>query len=156
MRIIKLLGSIALCLTTGFVGSIFTIQNIPTWYANLVKPSFSPPNWIFAPVWTTLYILMGISLFLVWEKGIKKVKNKEAMMIFLIQLCLNLLWSLIFFSLHLLFISYIIIILLWLTIVITIDRFLKISQPAGLLLAPYILWVTFASFLNLAVLLLNK
>jgi translocator protein len=156
MKIIKLIASILLCLSAGIIGSIFTVQNIPTWYTNLIKPVFSPPNWIFAPVWTTLYILMGIALYLIWEKGFKKEKNKQAIIIFMIQLGLNTIWSLVFFSAHLLLTSYIVIVLLWLTIILTINKFLKISKIAGLLLTPYILWVTFASFLNLAIYLLNR
>ena len=149
----KLILAILICLLVGFLGSIFTMSAIPTWYATLNKPFFSPPNWLFAPVWTTLYILMGISLYLILNK--KKV-DKTAVMIFVVQLVLNFLWSIMFFGLHSPFLGLINIILLWLTIVWTIISFMKVSKTAGYLLFPYILWVSFASLLNLAVYLLNK
>ena len=125
-----------------------TLPSIPTWYAQLNKPSFSPPNWVFGPVWTILYFLMGISLYLVWDKN-RKIK------IFFIQLALNFLWSLIFFGFHLPLIAFITIIALWIAIFMTIKSFHKISRLSALLLVPYILWVSFAALLNLFIILYN-
>ncbi|MFH0863745.1 MAG: TspO/MBR family protein [Candidatus Gottesmanbacteria bacterium] len=152
----KLILSIFICLLAGFLGSYFTAPAISTWYVYLQKPFFSPPNWIFAPVWTTLYILMGISAGLVWQKGLDNKKVKLALSIFGVQLVLNILWSFMFFGLQIPFLGLVTIIFLWLAILITIKKFLKINRTAGLLLIPYILWVSFASILNLAIHLLNR
>lgn len=144
----KLLLSIGLCLGAGVLGSFFTFSAIPTWYVTLNKPFFSPPNWIFAPVWTTLYILMGISLYLVWTK--RKVPT-----IFWIQLILNALWSILFFGMKNPLLALIDIIALWISIFLTIKSFYKTNKLAGNLLIPYLIWVSFASILNLSILLLN-
>lgn len=148
INIPKLILSIGLCLGVGIVGSFFTTSSIPTWYATLNKPFFSPPNFIFAPVWTTLYILMGISLYLVWQKG--KVPT-----IFWIQLILNFLWSILFFGLKNPVLGFVEIVVLWITIFLTIKNFYPISKWAAYLLIPYLLWVTFASILNLSIVILN-
>jgi benzodiazapine receptor len=152
----KLILSIILCVVLGSVGSLFTIPAIPTWYAGLAKPAFNPPNWLFGPVWTTLFILMGISLYLVLEKGWKKKGVKHAVIIFFIQFSLNILWSLLFFGLRSIWLGLVDIIMLWALITLTIKRFYGISKTAAYLLAPYILWVTFASVLNLFIFLLNR
>jgi tryptophan-rich sensory protein len=154
-NILKLVLSIAACLAAGAIGSIFTMDSIPGWYATLNKPSFNPPNWVFGPVWTTLYILMGISLFLVWREGSGNSLVKPAITIFIVQLVLNALWSVVFFGMHSTSGGLAIIILLWIAIAITIVKFLKISSLAGILLVPYLLWVTFASILNFFIYRLN-
>jgi benzodiazapine receptor len=152
-KFILLLSSILLCLSAGFLGSIFTAPSIPTWYAALNKPAFNPPSWIFAPVWTFLYILMGISLYLIL---ISKKKNKKlAIKLFLAQLILNSLWSILFFGAHSLFLAFLEIILLWLTIIAAIYEFRKIEPNAAWLLIPYLIWVTFASYLNFTIWQLN-
>lgn len=151
----RLIVSILIPLVIGFIGSIATISEIPTWYSTLSKPSWSPPNWLFGPVWTTLYILMGIALFLVWREGLDRNDVRFALLIFALQLVLNLLWSIVFFSYHALFGSFILIMLLWIAILANIFAFYIISRPAGLLLVPYILWVSIASYLNYSVYLLN-
>ena len=151
----KLIVSILIPLLIGFIGSIATISEIPTWYSTLSKPSWSPPNWLFGPVWTTLYILMGIALFLVWREGLDRTDVRFALLIFALQLILNLLWSIVFFTYHALFGSFILIMLLWIAILANIFAFYIISRPAGLLLVPYILWVSIASYLNYSVYLLN-
>jgi len=156
MKFLKFVGSISLCFVVAFLGSIFTASSIPTWYALLSKPFFNPPNWIFAPVWTILYFLMGVSFYIVWSNKTKNKKKDIAVKFFLFQLILNLLWSLVFFGLRELFLSLIIIILLWLSILATIKLFCKISDIASYLLVPYVLWITFALMLNFAILLLNK
>jgi len=150
----KLTASIFICLLAGVVGSIFTASAIPTWYAALVKPFFAPPNWVFGPVWTTLYVLMGISLFLIWRKGINK-KTKAAINIFGIQLALNVLWSLAFFGMKSPIAGFAVIIALWAAIATTIMKFMKIEKNAGLILIPYIAWVSVATLLNLSIVLLN-
>ena len=144
----KLLFSIGLCLGAGIVGLFFTFSAIPTWYATLAKPSFSPPNWVFGPVWTTLYILMGISLYLVWLK--KKVPT-----VFWIQLILNTAWSIIFFGMKNPTLALVDIVVLWVSIFLTIKAFSKINKLSGKLLYPYLVWVSFASILNLMIVLLN-
>lgn len=136
------------------MGTFFTMSEIPTWYASLNKPLFSPPNWIFAPVWTTLYILMGISVVLALEHAPKK-KHVLIVGLFGLQLLLNLLWSAIFFGNHELFLAFIEIILLWINIFSLILIFRKYSKIAAWLLVPYLGWVSFAAFLNLSLILLN-
>jgi tryptophan-rich sensory protein len=155
MNIIKLAVSILICLSAGFVGSIFTTPSIPGWYASLQKPSFSPPNWLFAPVWTILYALMGISLYIIWSRGLQNNKVKNAVFAFGIQLLLNTLWSILFFGLKSPFLAFLEIIILWFAILITIIKFYKISKKAGLLLLPYIFWVSFALILNFFIVKLN-
>ena len=150
-----LIAAILLCEAAGLVGSIFTFPSIPGWYATLNKPSFSPPNWVFGPVWTTLYALMGISLYLVWKKGQEKINIKIPLIFFGIQLFLNFLWSILFFGLHSPVLGLICIILLWLSIAATILSFYTISRNAAYLLIPYLLWDSFASILNADVWMLN-
>jgi len=152
-KILKFVFTILLCQFAGFIGSIFTITAIPTWYASLNKPSFNPPNYLFGPVWTTLYILMGISFALIL---LNKTKNtKTAITFFSIQLALNALWSIIFFGMKMPLLAFINIILLWLAILFTMISFYRISKPSFWLLVPYILWVSFASALNLMIVVLN-
>ena len=149
--------SVGVCLLAGIIGSYFTTPNIATWYASLQKPFFSPPSWVFAPVWTTLYILMGIALWLVWREW-KTTENSDARLaftLFFTQLGLNVLWSVLFFGLRSPLAGMIGIIVLWIAILATIVVFFRISKTAGLLLIPYIAWVTAASALNLGVLVLN-
>lgn len=151
----KLALLILICEGVGILGSYFTISQIFTWYAVLQKPSFSPPNYIFAPVWTTLYFLMGLSLFLVLEKKLKKNKNK-IIILFAIQLLLNFIWSFVFFGLHSPVLAFIDIAMLWGSIIFLIYEFWKYSKTASFLLFPYLLWVSFASILNLFIIALNK
>jgi tryptophan-rich sensory protein len=160
---LKLVGAIVVSQCAGLIGSLFTFSAIPNWYATIVKPSFNPPSWIFGPVWTTLYVLMGISAFLIWKKLDHKIlpnlngkKIKIALIIFGVQLFLNALWSIIFFGLHQPGFAFVEMILLWLAIILTMISFAKISKPAMYLLIPYILWVSFAGFLNFTLWQLNK
>ncbi|MGB3340737.1 MAG: TspO/MBR family protein [bacterium] len=154
--LLKLFLSIALCLGAGFMGSIFTTSNIPTWYASLVKPSFSPPNWLFGPVWTLLYILMGIAFAIIWRRyGVLRGAG-FAMTVFLVQLVFNILWSTAFFALHSPLLGLIDIIILLLLIIVTIIYFSRISYIGAFLLIPYALWVSFATILNAAIYILNK
>lgn len=151
----KLIISIAVSEFAGIIGSIFTSPAIPNWYANLNKPILTPPGWIFGPVWTTLFALMGIAAFLVWRKGLDRKDVKIALGIFLGQLALNTLWSIIFFGLQNPGAAFVDIIFLWLAILATIIAFAQISKPAAWLLAPYILWVSFAAYLNYVIWILN-
>lgn len=153
---LKLAASVFVCLAAGGIGTVFTVQSIPTWYSTLNKPVFSPPNYLFGPVWTVLYILMGISLYLVWKRGLKTGKVRSALYIFGIQLILNAIWSPIFFGLKNLLLALIVIIVMWIYILKTILVFLKIDKTAGYLLYPYLAWVSFASLLNFSVWLLNR
>ena len=139
----------------GLIGSIFTMPAIDSWYATLARPDFAPPNWIFAPVWTTLYVLMGVAAFLVWQKGLSKKEIKVALTIFGVQLVLNTLWSIIFFGLQSPLWAFIEIVFLWIAIVATIVAFARVSKLAAWLLVPYILWVSFAGYLNFMIFWLN-
>jgi len=153
-KITKLLASIIICEFAGVAGSVFTAPQIKGWYAGLEKPFFNPPNWIFAPVWTALFILMGISLWMIWTEK-TQINRKRAIQIFVVQLVLNILWSVVFFGLHSPAMGFSVIVLLWLAIFLTIKEFHKISKIASYLLVPYILWVSFASVLNAFIWFLN-
>lgn len=153
--IIKLLISLAACFGAGFIGSLFTRAAIPNWYILLEKPSFTPPNWLFAPVWFLLYILMGISAFLVWRKGTKVFHVREGLIIFIIQLVLNTLWSYAFFGLKSPLWGLVVIVPLWTAILLTMINFYRVSRTASLLLIPYILWVSYATALNFSIYLMN-
>jgi benzodiazapine receptor len=154
-RIFHLILAVLICQGAGLIGSLFTTPAIPSWYTGLAKPVFSPPNWLFAPVWLSLYTLMGCAAYLIWNEGIAKKKVKTALIFFSIQLTLNSLWSVIFFGLRLPQAAFGGIIILWFFIFLTLLRFYKISKVAGLLLLPYILWVSFAAILNLTIAILN-
>lgn len=154
MKLLKLIASLIISLSAGALGSLATIPNIPSWYAGLEKPFFNPPNWLFGPVWTILYILIGISLYFIWIYSGKKSK-RSAYTIFGIQLILNALWSIAFFGLHLPWLGFIIILALLTSIILTMVQFYRLSKVAAFLLLPYLLWVVFASLLNLAIALLN-
>jgi len=152
---IKLFFAIIICEGVGLIGSIFTFNSVNTWYTTLNKPFFNPPPWIFGPVWTTLYFLMGVAAFLVWKKGLKNKKIKRALTYFSIQLFLNFLWSALFFGLHNPLLGLLDIVLLFISIILTIIIFYKISKAASYLLIPYLLWVSFATLLNFSIVLLN-
>ncbi len=154
-KIGKLICSISVCLLTGFLGSFVTRNSITTWYAQLSRPSFTPPDWAFGVVWPVLYVMMGISVFLVWNVGINRRQVKVALSVFALQLILNGLWTPIFFGLHLIGVALVEIVMMWAAILLTIFTFWKVSKPAGLLLLPYILWVSFAIVLNASLFLLN-
>ena len=154
-KIIKFSFSMIICFVAAGLGSLFTFSSIPTWYASLDKPFFNPPNWIFSPVWTLLYFLMGISLYLILLSGWQDREAKRGIILFFAQLLLNVAWSFVFFFLHNPAIAFIIIILLWIMIFLSIFQFLKINKLASYLLIPYLLWVSFASILNFSIWQLN-
>jgi translocator protein len=151
IEILKIAGCIILCLLAGIIGALFTTTGPNSWYSQLNKPSFNPPNWIFGPVWTILYIMMGIALYL----AIRKKVSKKAIIFFIAQLVLNTLWTIIFFGMHNLLIALIEIMILWIFILLTIIEFHKKSRAAAYLMIPYILWVSFATLLNIAICILN-
>lgn len=152
----KSIIAIVICELAGGIGSIFTFSAIPTWYAALAKPMLNPPSWIFGPVWTTLYALMGIAAFIVWNKGWQRSDVRKAVSVFGVQFALNALWSIIFFGLHSPAWAFVNIIALWVAIIYTMILFYTISKPATYLLIPYILWVSFAAYLNYSILVLNS
>ena len=151
-----LLFSIALSQSAGVIGSVFTASSIPTWYASLEKPFFNPPNWLFGPVWITLYTLMGISLYLVWNTQ-RQAKKKDyfPVWLFLLHLVVNAAWSIIFFGAQNLLAGMITIVILLILIVQLIKLFYPIQKNAAFLLIPYLVWVSFATLLNFSLLLLN-
>jgi benzodiazapine receptor len=148
---------ILVCLAAGGIGSAVTAPAIPTWYAGLNKPSFTPPNWLFGPVWTALYIMMAVAAWLVWRKpaGAMPLPKSQYLVVFALQLELNVLWSMIFFGLRSPAGAFADIIALWCAIVATIVLFSRVSLWAGALLIPYLAWVSFAAALNFAVWRLN-
>ncbi len=152
---VRLAVSIILTEGAGGIGSVFTYEAIPTWYASLTKSAITPPNWLFAPMWISLYLLMGISFYLIWNRRSGGVNITLATVIFGVQLFLNVFWSILFFGLHSLIFGAIEIIFLWFFIVATIIEFFPIDRKASYLLFPYIAWVTAATMLNITILFAN-
>lgn len=150
----KALAFIIVCQMAGVIGSVFTFDAIPGWYATLVKPDFSPPNWVFGPVWTTLYAMMGMAAYLVY-RHIGSTGAKQTLLVFGGQLALNALWSIIFFGMRSPDLAFACIIALLAAIAATICLFWKISRNAALLMVPYLLWVLFATALNYQIWMLN-
>ena len=177
-NLFKLVIAVAVSELAGIIGSVFTVTSIQNWYATIMKPPLNPPNWIFAPVWTAIFILMGISLYLVWSERFV-VKNElkipkrrvwnnwsgkllsgkwqkaNIILIFILQLILNVLWSIIFFGAHSPGAAFFELLMLWFAIIFTIINFCRVSKTAALLLLPYILWVSFAAILNYFIWILN-
>lgn len=155
-KALRLIIAIVICELAGVVGSLFTMPSIPGWYAGLSKPSFNPPNWIFGPVWTTLYALMGIAAWLVYERGREGADVRRARGVFIAQLIVNVLWSIMFFGAHHILGAFVLIVALWILIAATIQLFWKITKAGAALLVPYILWVSFAAVLNASLYALNR
>lgn len=151
----KLAASLLLTVGLGTLSSIFTASEITTWYATLIKPSYNPPNFLFAPVWVILYTLMAISFYLIWDKEPSQKRDK-ALTLFIIQLVFNILWSFIFFNQHEIFLAFLDIVLMWFFIVLSMVSFYKINPKASLLLVPYIIWISYATVLNFAIWNFNK
>lgn len=152
--ILKLLISIALPLGVGAIAGMFTAQAVPEWFASLNRPWFSPPNWVFGPVWTFLYLLMGISFFLIWKQDANR-NRKLAFVVYFVQLLLNFAWSFIFFYFKMIGLALVEIVLLWLTIVAMLVLFHRVKPAAAYLNVPYLLWVTFATILTAGYFWLN-
>lgn len=148
----RFVASVAVCEAAGIIGSVFTISAIPGWYATLQKPWFTPPNWLFGPVWLALYFLMGATLYVLWGK---RPQSGTALAAFAVQLIFNAAWSAVFFGAHELFYGFVIIVALWLAILVTSALSYRVSRSAAALLIPYIVWVTIASALNYYVWVLN-
>ncbi len=145
----------ALCLLIGFLSSFATQSSVDNWYTTLQKPVFNPPNWVFAPVWTLLYILMGIAAGIVWAKGFYHIWVKTALYYFGFQLLFNGIWSIVFFGFQQPFASLLVILVLLVLIALTIKWFKVVSNLAAYLLVPYFLWVCFATYLNYRIWALN-
>lgn len=148
---LKLIIALGLPLFIGWIGSLFVTPALPIWYNGLAKPALNPPSWIFMPVWTLLFVLMGIAVFLVWRKEVNKKSVKMALAIFIFQLFLNVFWSLLFFGMHNPMVAFTEIISLWFAIMALILAFYQVSKAAAYLLIPYALWVSFATYLNYAI-----
>lgn len=155
--ILRLIVACAVSLAAGVIGTVAVGDGgFQSWYAAIEKPFFTPPGWVFGPVWTILYVLMGVAAFLVWRRGLAVRAVRVALGWFLGQLVLNALWSPVFFGWHRIGLALIVIVLLWAAIVVTLYRFLRVSRVAALLLVPYLLWVSFATVLNTAIWWLNR
>jgi benzodiazapine receptor len=154
--VIRLVISIVACFAAGGIGGVSTFKAIPTWYAALKKPPKTPPDRAFGPVWTTLYVLMAISVFLVWRNGLAGAGVRIAFTLFWVQLALNALWSFVFFGLKSIRGGVVTIVALWFLILATTVASFRVSTLAGSLLIPYLVWVTIASYLNIGVWWLNK
>ena len=156
-KIYRIAIVVIICLAVGYLSGMVTRASITTWYPTLVKPSFNPPNWIFAPVWTSLYVMMGVAAGLIWNQiTTQKAAVTKALQIFAIQLVLNALWSYLFFGLHNLMLATIEVVLLWLMIFETYSQFAKINKTASYLMLPYLAWVSFASVLTASIWWLNR
>ena len=156
-KILRIALVVTTCLVIGYLSSLVTKESIISWYPTINKPVFNPPNWIFAPVWTILYVMMGVAGGMIWNKLETDQQNvKKAFTFFIIQLGLNALWSYLFFGLHNPFLALIEIILLWLMIFETYNQFKKIDKIAAYLLLPYLAWVSFATILNASIWWLNR
>jgi len=147
--------SIVVCLTIGFLSSFATQSSVNSWYLTLNKPSFNPPNYLFAPVWTVLYILMGIAAGMVWAKGFHHIWVKRALYFFGFQLLFNALWSVVFFGFRNPLLALFVIVILIILLLFTIRSFRVVSKTAAYLLVPYLLWVSFATLLNYSIYVLN-
>mgnify|MGYP006200658815 CR=1 FL=1 len=156
-KFVKIAIALIICLTVGYSASLVTRPSIETWYVTLEKPVFNPPNWVFMPVWTVIYLLMAVAAALVWDKIKQQAEEvKKALLFFIIQLALNALWSYIFFGLHNFLLAFVEIILLWLMIYETYHVFKQIDKKAAYLLVPYLVWVGFATLLTGSIFWLNR
>lgn len=156
-KMTRISAVVVTCLAVGYFSGIVTRSAITTWYPTLIKPSFNPPNWVFAPVWSMLYAMMGVAAGLVWDKiDYERAAVKNALIFFAVQLGLNALWSFLFFGLKNPMLAGVEIIILWLLIFETQQKFAKINKIAGYLLIPYLLWVSFATVLNGSIWWLNR
>lgn len=154
--LIKIIISIVVCLAVGFVASIATQSGVDTWYETIKKPSFTPPNAVFAPIWTILYILMGISAGIVWSRGLHHIWVKTALYHFVFQLLINALWSVVFFNLEQPLMALLVIVTLFVLILLTIKWFKVVNDLSAYLLIPYALWVLYAMALNFEIWRLNS
>jgi tryptophan-rich sensory protein len=143
-----------MCFGAAFIGSVFTDPSVSTWYAGLIKPSWTPPNWIFGPVWFALYLMMALAAWLVWRQG-GLASAARPITLFVLQLALNTTWSILFFGLKMPGLAFGEIVILWFAILATVIAFLRSTALAGYLLLPYLIWVAFAAVLNFELWQLN-
>lgn len=151
---VKLVVSVLFTVGIGSLGGIFTMSEIQGWYAGLQKPSFNPPNWLFGPVWSMLYLLMGISFYLIWKQPVSTIRN-VGLILFVIQFSLNFFWSILFFNQHMIAAALLEMVFMWIFILLTMIWFAKLSPTASWLLLPYLAWVSFATILTAAIWKLN-
>jgi benzodiazapine receptor len=154
--VVKFIVCLAVTFLAPLIGSLFTRQAVSDWYVHLNKPFFTPPGWLFGPVWTVLYLLMAVAAFLIWQKGLDDTVVKIALALYMLQLVLNALWTPIFFGAKMPLLAFIEIIFLWIAIILTIIVFIRVSKPAAILLVPYILWTSFAAVLSFSIWRLNR
>jgi tryptophan-rich sensory protein len=154
-NIVKLIIAVAIPVAVGATSGFFTISGVSSWYQTINKPSWNPPSWIFGPVWTTLYIMMGISLFLVWKSDSAGMLKKIAIALFAAQLILNFFWSFIFFNQRQIGWALVEIVVMWVVILLTIFAFARVNKTAAWLMVPYVSWVSFATILNYTIWKLN-
>jgi len=152
---VKIIISVVVCLAVGFLSGTSTVTSINSWYATLNKPFFNPPNWLFGPVWTILYIMMGVAFALVWHRGFGLTTQKSALLFFVAQFILNALWSIVFFGMQSPIFGLVVIVSLLVLLIFTFKKFKEIDNLSGNLLIPYICWVSFATILNLSIVILN-
>lgn len=155
LKPIKLIVSLVASYAAGFLGSMATTPNVDTWFQTITQPSFAPPDWVFGPVWTILYAMIGVSLYLVWEKGLKKHKARIAIWLFVINILTNATWSIVFFGLHDIALALFNLVFIWLLTLCTVVYLYKDYRASAWLLVPYWLWLSFAMLLNLSILMLN-
>jgi translocator protein len=153
--IFKLLISIIICQGAGIIGSIFTAGALSGWFSELNHPSFTPANWLYPPIWITVHLLIAIAAFLIWWRGLHIKPVRVAMILFIIQLVLSVVWVFVLFGLQYILFGLIAVVVLWVMLLLTIIQFYKVSTAAGNLMIPYIVWITFAVILNGALYLLN-
>ena len=154
--IVRLILAVSIPLLVGGLSGMATARGVGDWYPLLEKPSFNPPSWVFGPVWTLLYVMMGIAAFMVWQKGLDNRLVKAALVVFVIQLALNGLWSILFFGMRSPGLAFAEIILLWVSVGATVVLFWRLAPVPGLLLFPYLAWVGFAAVLNGSIWILNR
>jgi tryptophan-rich sensory protein len=156
-EVLGLVGWLLACFAASAIGAIAVARSLNDWYLALRKPAWNPPNWVFGPVWTTLYTMMAVSAWLVWRRRAEQPRETAvALSVFVAQLVLNAFWSWLFFGWRLPGLAFVEVVALWIAIAITIERSYRVSRPAALLLIPYLGWVTFASALNGSIWYLNR
>jgi translocator protein len=151
-----LAGSLAVCLLAGYMGWYPALPGMPAWYAGLIKPVFSPPSWVFSPVWMASFVLMGFTLFLILQSGLKQRDVTFGLILFALQLLFTLVWAFTFFGLHAVFIALMCIIALWASLLCTVIQVFRFSVYGGMLLVPYFLWVCYLAYLNYGIMSLNN
>ena len=153
---VKLVIALAIPQLVAAAGAYYTVTGTGSWYQTIDKPSWQPPSWVFGPVWTTLYVLMGIAMFLVWKSNVPEKLKRRATILWGVQLLFNFLWSFLFFGQQQIFVALVEIVILWILILLTIFAFARVSKLAAWLLVPYIIWVSFATILTYTIWQLNR